>query len=170
SKTSGDGAPPNTTTIDSAQIVTDTQNSALELKAAEGASGQTDVTLTVRDAQGHTFTQTFHVNITPATSNGGPFLQPIAPIRAVAGQPIQFQVQPTDVEGGPKLFEAFKPTLQKGGYNETTAYTFTPGGDATTANTSGQISITPPTGFVGTFKILVGVTGNIPANQPGIGN
>ncbi|MBW8883907.1 MAG: peptidylprolyl isomerase, partial [Planctomycetia bacterium] len=34
SRTSGDGAPPNTITIDSAQIITDTQNAALELKAA----------------------------------------------------------------------------------------------------------------------------------------
>src|SRR5207248_9574108 len=100
----------------------------------------------------------------------GPFLNnPIAPVRGVAGQPIQFQVSATDAENGPKLFEAFKPTLQQGGFNETTNYTFSPGSDATTANTSGLITVTPPAGFVGTFKVLVGVTGNIPANQPGIG-
>src|SRR5262249_51063878 len=54
STTSGDGPPPSTINITNTQIITDTQNAALELKAAEGASGESDVTVTVTDQDGQT--------------------------------------------------------------------------------------------------------------------
>jgi len=98
SRTSGDGAPPNTITIDSAQIITDTQNAALELKAAPGASGQADITVTVKDAQNHTYSQTFHVTVTPDSNNPAPFLGTIAPVTGVTGQPVTLQLSATDVQ------------------------------------------------------------------------
>ncbi len=100
SRTSGDGAPPNAITITSAQIITDTQNAALELKAAPGASGQADITVTVKDAQNHTYSQTFHVIVAPDTNNPAPFLNPIAPVTGTAGQPITVQLGATDAQNG----------------------------------------------------------------------
>jgi VCBS repeat-containing protein len=57
---------PNTpVVINSIQVVTDTENASLRLKAAQGASGEADVTVTATDGQGHAFSRTFHVTVTP---------------------------------------------------------------------------------------------------------
>jgi VCBS repeat-containing protein len=150
SRTSGDGAPPNTITITNAQIINDTQNAALELKAAEGASGSTTVTLTVQDQQGHTYTQTFNVTVTPDTANSAPFLNPITPPVGLSGQPINIQLTAQDAENNPadpNFFDANKPA------NETTNYALN------VNNSTGLVTVTPPAGFVGTFHVTVGVRG-----------
>ncbi|HEY2411242.1 MAG TPA: tandem-95 repeat protein [Pirellulaceae bacterium] len=150
SRTSGDGAPPNTISITGAQIITDTQNAALELKAAEGASGSTTVTLTVQDQQGHTYAQTFNVTVTPDTANSAPFLNPITPPVGNSGQPINIQLTAQDAENiaaDPNFFDANKPA------NETTNYTLN------VNNSTGLVTVTPPAGFVGTFHVTVGVRG-----------
>jgi VCBS repeat-containing protein len=150
SRTSGDGAPPNTITITNAQIITDTQNAALELKAAEGASGSTTVTVTVQDQQGHTYSQTFNVTVTPDTANSAPFLNPITPPVGTSGQPITVQLTAQDAENNPSdpnFFDASKPA------SETTNYSLN------VNNSTGLVTITPPAGFVGTFHVTMGVRG-----------
>lgn len=147
SRTSGDGAPPQPITITSAQIITDTQNAALQLKAAEGASGTSNVTLTVTDAQGHSYAQTFAVTVSPDTANGAPFLNPIAPVTGVTGTPITVQLTAQDAENNPFFFDATKPS------GETVNYTLN------VNNSTGLVTITPPAGFAGTFHVSMGVRG-----------
>jgi large repetitive protein len=144
SRLTGDGPPPTDIVITSTQIVTDNQNAALQLKAAEGASGTSTVTLTVSDGT-RTFSQTFNVTVTPDTANSAPFLNPIAPITGVQGQPINVQLTAQDAENNPFFFDATKPA------SETVAYT------VSTNNSTGLVTITPPANFVGTFNVSMGV-------------
>jgi VCBS repeat-containing protein len=147
---SGDGAPASDTiTITGAHIITNTQNTALMLKAAEGASGQADVTLTATDATGHSYSQTFHVNITPDTANSAPFLNPIAPITGTVNQPIQVQLSATDVEGDPFFFDATPATGE-------TAIT---AANINVNSSTGLVTITPPNNFTGTLHVTFGVRG-----------
>lgn len=143
---SGDGAPPSDIVITNATIITDTENAVLKLKANEGASGSATVTLTVSDGT-RTFSQQFSVTITPDTANSAPFLNPIAPVTGVQGQPITIQLSATDVENNPFFFDASKPS------SSTVDYT------VNVNNTTGLVTITPPSGFVGTFQVNVGVRG-----------
>jgi cyclophilin family peptidyl-prolyl cis-trans isomerase len=148
SRTSGDGPPPSDIIITSSTIVTDSENAALMLKAAEGASGQSDVTLTVTDAQGNTYSQTFHVIVTPDTANSAPFLANLpATITADSGQPVTIQLQALDAENSSSFFDAVKPP------NETVPYTIHVNHD------TGLVTITPPAGFNGRFQLQVGVRG-----------
>jgi cyclophilin family peptidyl-prolyl cis-trans isomerase len=133
--------------INSAQIFTDTENAALMLKALPGASGQTSVTLTVTDMQGHSFSRTFQVTIGTDTANGAPFLINPVNVRGVVGQNIQLQLQATDAEGDPNFFDAVKPA------GETVNYTLNVNSD------TGLVTITPPAGFIGKFNVVVGVRG-----------
>ncbi len=134
--------------INTMSVVSDTENGVLMLRAAPGASGMTNVTVTVSDQQGHTFARTFQVTVSPDASNGAPFLNDIAePVRGVVGQPILLQLSAQDAEGNPHFFDAVKPA------GETVEYT------VTANNSTGLITINPPAGFVGTFNVLVGVSG-----------
>ena len=92
--------------ITSTQVFTDNENAALLLKAAEGASGQSSVTLTIRDLEGNEFSRTFQVTVTPDTANSAPFLNPIAPISGFRNAPVTIQLSATDVENNPHFFDA----------------------------------------------------------------
>jgi cyclophilin family peptidyl-prolyl cis-trans isomerase len=148
--TSGDGPPPSSITIESAQIITDTQNAALELKAPVGASGSADVTLTVSDQVGHRFSQQFHVNVAPDPNNPGPFLNPIpVPIVGVQNQPIYVQLSATDVQQkDPDYFDALKVA------GETLSYSLD------VDHQTGLATITPPEGFIGSFNVEILVRGS----------
>jgi cyclophilin family peptidyl-prolyl cis-trans isomerase len=133
--------------INSVQLVTDTEDASLRLKAAEGASGQADVTLTATDAQGHAFARTFHVTVSADTANSAPFLINPTNVRGVSGQNIQLQLQALDAENNPSFFDAAKPS------GETVNYTLN------VDNNTGLVTITPPAGFIGKFNVVVGVRG-----------
>lgn len=131
--------------FDTVQIINDTENAVLNLKAAEGATGSANVTVTVTDAQGNSYQQTFAVNVTPDTINGGPFLSEIDTVRTTTGTNATLQLVGNDVEGNALYFDAVKPS------DETVNYT------VTVNNDTGLVTITPPSGFVGSFEVLVGV-------------
>ena len=133
--------------INSAQVFTDTENAALMLKALPGASGQTSVTVTATDAQGHQFSRTFQVTIGNDTSNSAPFLVNPVNVHGVVGQNIQLQLQAVDAEGDAHFFDAAKPA------GETVNYTLNVNND------TGLVTITPPAAFTGKFNVIVGVRG-----------
>jgi VCBS repeat-containing protein len=148
STSSGDGPPPSTISIGSSQIITDTTNAALELKAARGASGTSDVTVTVTDTvTGQTSQQTFHVTVTPDTQSPAPYLNKIAPVSGTPGHPITVQLSATDVTGGADVFDAVKPA------SETTNYT------VNVDHNTGLVTLTPPADFTGTFHVTMSVKG-----------
>ncbi|MBM4088674.1 MAG: peptidylprolyl isomerase, partial [Planctomycetes bacterium] len=130
-------------TIQSARVFQDQENRVLMLKAAENAAGEADITVTVRDGDGNQFVETFHVIVSPDPYDGGPFLNDIPPITTTMNVPATFQLSATDVEGNAVLFSG----VQLG----SVAYTFS------VNETTGQVTVTPPTDFIGTMDLQVRV-------------
>ena len=127
--------------ISSATVFSDNQNTVFKLKAAEGATGSADVTITATDSTGKSFSRTFRVNVTPDTSNGGPFLNDIAAVRTTVNQPVTFQLTSQDVEGNAVAFTA----------------TSTNSSATVSVSPTCLVSVTPPTGFTGTLPVNVSV-------------
>ncbi|MEY4179864.1 MAG: hypothetical protein RLY70_3438 [Planctomycetota bacterium] len=141
--TNASNVPLQSVVIDRAIIYTDNQNAVLMLKAPEGASGTADITVTARDSNNNTSTRTFRVTITPDTVNGGPFLNDVPVIRTTAGTPATFTLSSQDVEGNAVVYTAAK-------------------GDSLSSTVSvnaatGQVTATPPAGYVGNMLVRAGV-------------
>jgi cyclophilin family peptidyl-prolyl cis-trans isomerase len=141
--TNASNLPLQSVVIDRATTYTDNQNAVLLLKAPEGASGTADVTVTARDSSNNTTTRTFRVTITPDTVNGGPFLNDVPTIRTSSGTPATFTLSSQDVEGNAVVYTAAK-------------------GDSLASTVSvnaatGQVTATPPAGYVGNMLVRVGV-------------
>ncbi len=134
--------------MDSVNIFADQENGVVMLKAAEGASGEANVTVTVADAQGHSVQDTFRVTVKPDTTanggaNGGPFLQDIAPVTTPFNAPVNIQLASVDVEGNPVQYEATGPT----------------NGNVTVSvnKDTGLVTVTPKAGFAGQTEVVVKV-------------
>ncbi|MBN2473527.1 MAG: tandem-95 repeat protein [Pirellulales bacterium] len=125
--------------MQSVDVFYDEENAVLMLKAPEGSSGATDVTVTVTDENGDEYQQTFHVTVTPDTYNGGPFLAPIAAQQTLQDTPLTFPLTAIDVEGDPVLFSANVPT--------TADYT------VDVNSQTGEVTFTPPLGYTGAIEI-----------------
>ncbi|MFM7071599.1 MAG: Ig-like domain-containing protein, partial [Planctomycetota bacterium] len=141
--TNASNVPLQSVVIDRATIYTDNQNAVVLLKAPEGASGTSDITVTARDSNNNTTTRTFRVTITPDTVNGGPFLNDVPAIRTTSGTPAVFTLGSQDVEGNAVVYTAAK-------------------GDSLASTVSvnaatGQVTATPPAGYVGNMLVRVGV-------------
>ncbi|MCA9200685.1 MAG: peptidylprolyl isomerase, partial [Planctomycetales bacterium] len=129
--------------MNSVTVFEDTENALVMLKAPEGASGTANLTVMARDAEGHVYTQTIQVNVTPDTIDGGPFLNEIPEVSTAVNTPVTFTVTATDVEGDDVFFDA-----QAAGDEDY---------DLTIDSDTGEITITPPTDFVGELIANVGV-------------
>jgi cyclophilin family peptidyl-prolyl cis-trans isomerase len=132
------------------QLITDTQNGVLMLKAPEGVTGTSDVTVTVTDSDGKTFQQTFHVTVAADTSNSPnspPFLNPVNDVTTTQGQAVNVQLSSQDVENGTRFY-AIDPNGIDGSNKPYTA---------TINAATGLATITPNAGFVGTFNVTFGV-------------
>lgn len=131
--------------IESISIFEDRQNGIVQLKAAHGTTGTANVTVTVTDAEGNSFSQTIAVTVVADTFNSAPFLKDIPPITTVTNTPVSFQLEAQDVEGDPFFFDAVRL------------------GDVEFAfevdHQTGRVTVTPPLGFVGNLELLVGVRG-----------
>lgn len=90
--------------METVDIFQDVENAVLMLKADEGASGSANITVTVSDTEGNTYTQTFAVTVTPDTVNGGPFLTDVSDIHVVAGDDFTIELNAMDVEGDALTF------------------------------------------------------------------
>ncbi len=139
--------------MEDVEIFQDDENAVLLLRAAEGTTGEVEVTVTVSDQQGNTFDRVFSVtveqdrddfvetlpnNTTRMPFNGRPFLGDIAPVSIARGTSAEIQLTATDVEGDAFVFSA----VSQG----TVAYTFD-------VSDSGLLTVTPPTDFEGTLEI-----------------
>lgn len=140
-KTNTSGVPTITITMDSVDVVQDVENSLVMLKAVPGATGSANVTVKVRDAEGHEAVDTFAVNITPDTINGGPFLNDIPPLSTSVDTPLDFQLTSQDVEGDAVQYSGINGTNLTLEVNATT----------------GAVRATPKAGFVGTATATVRV-------------
>ncbi|MFO0818971.1 MAG: tandem-95 repeat protein [Pirellulales bacterium] len=141
--TNASDAPLSSVIIDRATTYVDNQNAVLMLKAPEGATGTSDITVTVRDSSNNTFSRTFRVTISPDTANGGPFLNDVPAIRTTVNTPANFTVTSQDVEGNAVTYTAVR------GDNLSSTVTV----NAST----GLVTATPPTGYVGNMLVRVSV-------------
>ncbi len=127
--------------METVNIFTDTENGLMMLKANEGATGSANITVTVTDEEGHTFEETFAVNVEADPRNGGPFLDDIPDLTTEVNTPVQYQLTAQDVEGDDVTFST------NGAVNATVDV------DPDT----GMMTITPDTDFYGTAQVSVRV-------------
>ncbi|MFM7842987.1 MAG: Ig-like domain-containing protein [Planctomycetota bacterium] len=141
--TNSSGLPNSTVKIEKAIIFNDTQNGAVLLKAAAGATGTSTITVTARDANGKTAIRSFQVTLASDTVNGGPFLNDIPAIRTVVNTPAVFTLASQDAEGNAVTYTAVKGDSLNSTVNVNAS--------------TGQVTATPPTDFIGTMKVRVTV-------------
>lgn len=133
--------PENPVKLDSVEIFEDTENGTLMLEAGEGASGSATITVTVTDEDGNSHEETFDVTVQEDTVNGGPYLEELSPVTTVMDSPASFQLSAVDVEGD---------DVQYGGSQVGSVdYTIDVDSEA------GEVSVTPPAGFIGEMDVLV---------------
>ena len=138
--------PVNTVTMDDVSVFNDTENAVFILKAAEGATGSTTVTVEVTDAQGKKSSETFTVTVQADTQNSPPFLTDFSSslFTAPHDTPLVIPVNGIDVEGDPIDFDAIinsaPPNFPSLAVDDTTK----------------TVTVTPPSGFAGEIKVLIG--------------
>lgn len=140
--TGANDRPTNQIAIERAEVFTDTENAVLFLKAADGATGAANITVTVADADGNTFQRTFRVDLAADTVNNRPYLEDLPPVTAAQDTTATFRLSAIDVEGDPVFFSAAAV-----GANQATV----------SVDADGEVSVTPPDGFVGTVNVEVRV-------------
>jgi cyclophilin family peptidyl-prolyl cis-trans isomerase len=136
------GRPVTNVVMQQVDVITDQENGVLMLKAAEGATGQANITVTVRDDAGRMQQRTFHVTVTPDNRNGAPFLADIPLITTTVNTPAQFQLTAIDVEGDDVEFGTDHPD----GSENVQSITVSP---------TGLVTVTPPNGFTGIMQVVV---------------
>src|SRR5690606_18859855 len=92
------------------EIFEDIENAVLMLKAAEGATGTANITVTVTDQTGKSFERAFQVTLAPDPTNNVPFLADIPAITANVNEVAQFQLEGIDVEADPVFYFINKVT------------------------------------------------------------
>jgi len=135
--------PLNNVRMESVEIFVDTENGVLQLSAAEGASGETDVRVSVTDEDGNSTSRTFHVTVEPDTVNSNPYLEDVPEIRTDIDTPVTFTLSPRDVEGDAVAFTAGPPN------NSDHTISLDSG--------TGEVTVTPLNGFQGILEISVSV-------------
>ena len=103
----GRGQPTTDVVVTKAEIIQDNTNAVLMLKAPEGMSGTTSVTVTVTDSEDRHYDQSFDVTVTPDIYNSSPFLTeyPTSETTTV-DTPVEFQLAAVDDEGDDFVFSA----------------------------------------------------------------
>jgi cyclophilin family peptidyl-prolyl cis-trans isomerase len=128
--------------INSMEIFNDNRNGLIRLKA-QASSGTATITVRVTNSQGRTFTRTFVATAAADTNNGGPFLNDITVPPIAPGQTVTIPLTAQDKEGDAVSFDATR--------SGTAPYQFT------IDKTTGQLQVTAPTNFSGSFDLNVGV-------------
>lgn len=85
--------------IQSADVFVDNENGVLMIEAPEGASGVTDITVTVTDSDGNSAQRTFRVTVAPDPVNTQPFLADIPVIQTAVDTTTTYQLRVIDAEG-----------------------------------------------------------------------
>ena len=125
-------------------IFTDNENAVVLLKANEGATGTSTISITASDGAGGTFTRTFEVDIQEDTFNGGPILLPFdTEFFTGEEESFSFTLEALDVEGDAVFFD-------NGFVGEEIA-------QIEADNETGEFTVTPAAGYFGKFNMFVGV-------------
>ena len=149
----GSDRPTTDIAINTIEVFDDTENSVIMLKATGAGVGSTDVTVTLSDGDGNTFSETFQVDVNNDTANSQPYLNPITPAANYPNtQPAELQLSSTDIEGDALTYTA---TVVSGSSNATASI-----------SQDGLLTVTPANNFEGTVTVQAvvrpgpGVVGN----------
>ena len=137
-------------TIDSASIITDTQDTVLQISEPANFTGSATITVTGVGGDSTSAQQSFSLSVAaPVTSTSTPLaLNPIANQTTGANQLVSFQINATDYYGD-------TPTFTVTGADSFTATPFnvtvqvTPG-----SGSAATVTLTPNSGFTGTINLL----------------
>jgi cyclophilin family peptidyl-prolyl cis-trans isomerase len=158
------GRPFSPVTMTSVNIVPDTQNGVLTIKAPTGATGSVTVTVTARDPSGETVQRSFVVTVQADQNlDSVPFLDDEANpdvIELNNNQAGTFQLHAIDIDAGPLTFMDRAALVQFDALPQNEAVRLpqqNPNLQVTVNPTSGQLTVTPTNGISGTFQIIVGV-------------
>jgi cyclophilin family peptidyl-prolyl cis-trans isomerase len=136
--------------INTATIITNSQDGVLRLAAKSGFIGTVPVTITVANSSRQTAQETLTVNVVSNTVNDPPFFGPIPDsIDITQGQAAAFRLTGIDVDHDPL-------TLDPSGIPANV----TPGFE-----NSGLACFVPDLTFTGTVQVTLGVTDNQPGHQ-----
>ena len=143
--------PTNNVIISSMNVFNDTENGLIRLKAVGAQTGSSTITVTVTDTEGNSVSQQFTATVAADTFNSAPFLTTLPnSVNTMVNTPVVIQLGSQDVEGDTVFYDAAKVG--------STNYT------VSVDNNTGAVTITPPTGFVGSFQVLAGVRQSTTAN------
>lgn len=136
--------------INSIDVFDDSENSVVMLKAKGNTTGSTNVTMTVTDQDGNTYSETFAVAVTQDNANSQPFLGPITnPAATETGTASNVQLTSTDVEGDVVNYFIESVNVPNRG-----TISVTPDNNQSSSTFGqSQIVISPATGFSGPVQI-----------------
>lgn len=140
-----EGVPTEAVVMNQVETFVDTENRILMLKAVEGMTGSTNVTVTVMDEMGKVTSETFAVNVVADEVNNNPYLLefPEGPFTADANNPIVIPLSAFDVEGDAIRFDAAVV-----GPPELTIE----------VNEDDSVTVRAPTDYVGPGEVIVGAS------------
>ncbi len=147
--------PTSAITVTAAQIITDTQNAVLELSAPASSDGSTPtITVTASDSSGATVQHTFTDSIVTNTVIDPPFLGAVTSHSTNENSPVTFTLTSTDPENAGVAYTIVTPNFSA------------PQNVTVSINQStGQVTLTPATGFTGTISLLAGVRASSAADK-----
>lgn len=153
--TNFNGLPTFAVTMQSVDVVEDNENAVLMLKAAAGTTGSAHVKIRVSDTAGNVSEQEFDVTVTPDTVNSDPFLSDVPAVRTLKNTAINFPLTANDPDPNPSAI-VFLDQTSLASNTIDVPYTANSGKLTYSANFStGVVTVTPATNFVGTEFITV---------------
>ncbi len=145
--------------VTSASIVTNTQDTVLEVSAPTSAAGETStISIVGTEANGATAEQAFTVNVVGNTIIDPPFLGTISStgiVSATENTPLTITLPTTNPDGATLEYQIVDPTTGAAPANVTIG-AINP--------TTGQVTLTPAAGFTGSISLLAEVAGTNSAN------
>src|SRR5437867_1419479 len=144
STTVSNQAPVTPVVINTASIISNSQDTVLRLAASPALVGNVTVTVTATNASHETATQSLQVKVIANTFNDPPFFGPIPPSIVVTQYTApSFQLMNTDLEGDPLTIFPVSPIPTN----------FTPSIDA-----SDRFWFVPDVTTTGTFNLFIGLS------------
>ncbi|HBE71027.1 MAG TPA: hypothetical protein DDW52_23010 [Planctomycetaceae bacterium] len=119
------------------RVFEDNENAVMMLRGL-AESGTTEVTLTVTNADGESFVNSFSVALSPRSGNRSPFLSPISAVTTQENETVQFALNAVDREGDPIIFGVDVITNAE---------------TQVQVSGSGDVTLVPPANFVGTIRL-----------------
>lgn len=155
--------------MNSVDVVSDSENAVLMLKAPEGRTGSATVTVRVSDPAGNFFEQSFQVNVQPDMVNSDPFLADIPAIRTLVNTPIRFPLTAIDGDANPAPIFFFDQTTLNTNQLFIPYSTNSNKLTYTTNSSTGVVTVTPANNFSGTENITVATAfrkGTVTSSDP----